>query len=112
MKIQRDLQAVELSASNQENCTQLIASYAKDLRQMWLSGDYLQKQKFQNYLFSKGIRYCKNLGLVRTGEYNPMFLWIAHKQQDLGQKKSGIPSLNVDDAALVAPPRIELGFSV
>lgn len=102
VKIQRDLQDVELSASNPEDCAQLITSYAKDLRQMWLSADYMQRQKLQNYLFPQGLRYCKEKGLVRTEEYNSVFLWIAHKQRELGQKKCGIPSLNLDDAALVA----------
>lgn len=102
VQIQRDLQQFELGTSNPEDCAQLITSYAQDLSKMWLSGDYLQKQKLQNYLFPKGIRYCKNLGLVRTEDYNSVFLWIALKQQDLGQKKCGISSLNLDNAALVA----------
>jgi len=45
---------------------------------------------------------CKNSGLVRTEDYNSVFLWVALKQVDLWQKKCGISSLNLDYAALVA----------
>lgn len=101
VEIQRDLQQFEHGTSNPEDCAQLITNYAKDLRKIWQSSDYLQKQKLQNYLFPKEIRYCKNLGLVRTEDYNSVFLWIALKQDDFGQKKCGISSLNLDYAALV-----------
>lgn len=102
VKIQRDLQQFELGSSNPEDCARLIVGYAQDLRKMWLSGDYVDRQKLQNYLFPAGIPYNKEKGLVRTNDYNSVFLWIAHKQGELGQKKCGIPSLNLDDAALVA----------
>jgi site-specific DNA recombinase len=107
VKIQRELQQFELSNSNPEDCARLIVGYAQDLRKMWLSSDYVNRQKLQNYLFPKGIRYCKNTGLVRTEDFNSVFLWIALKQGDLGQKKCGIPSLNLDYAALVAGTGLE-----
>ena len=88
VKIQRDLQQFELGSSNPEDCARLITSYAQDLRKMWLSGDYVSKQKLQNYLFPKGIRYCKNSGLVRTEDFNSVFLWIALKQGDFGKKNA------------------------
>ena len=102
VKIQRDLQQFELGSSNSEDCARLIVSYAQDLRKMWLSSDYVDRQKLQNYIFPAGIPFNKKDGLVRTSDYNSVFLWIAHKQGELGQKKCGIPSLNLDDAALVA----------
>ena len=108
VKIQRDLQQFELGSSNPEACARLIVGYAQDLRKMWLSSDYVDRQKLQNYLFPKGIPYSKENGLVRTEDYNSVFLWIAHKQGELGQKKCGIPSLNLDDAALVVSTGIDL----
>ncbi|MBS1634316.1 MAG: recombinase family protein [Bacteroidetes bacterium] len=110
VEIQRELQKIELIGSNPEDCAQLIIDYAQNLSETWASTDYVQKQKLQNYIFPTGLKYCKEKGLVRTEEFNSVFLWIAHKQQDLGQKKSGIPSLNLDDAALVARTGIEPVF--
>lgn len=104
LEIQRNLQKIELPASNPLDYAQLITSYAQDLRQTWLNATYLQRQKLQNYLFPKGLRYCKEEGLVRTEDFNFVFLWIARKQQELEQKKCGISSLNLDDAALVVLP--------
>ncbi len=46
------------------------------------------------------------LSNVRTTKYNSVFLWLVKQKQDLEQKKCGIPSLNLDYAALVA----ETGF--
>lgn len=102
LEIQRNLQKIEIPASNPQDYAQLITSYAQDLRQMWLTAEYKQRQKIQNYLFPLGLRYCKEEGLVRTEDFNSVFLWIARKQQELEQKKCGISSLNLDDAALVA----------
>ncbi len=88
VKIQRDLQQFELGTSNSEDCARLIVGYAQDLRKTWLSGDYVDRQKLQNYLFPKGIPYCKDSGLVRTEDFNSVFLWITRKQGDLGQKNA------------------------
>ncbi len=81
VEIQRNLQEIELHASNPED-------YAQDLHQTWLTRDYLQRQKLQNYLFPKGLRYCKYKGLGRTEDFNSVFLWMARKQQDLAQKNA------------------------
>ena len=57
----------------------------------------------QYYLFPKGIRYNRKTDSVRTEKYNSLFLWIARKQQEVGENKNGIPELNLSYAALVAP---------
>jgi len=52
-------------------------------------------------MFPKGIRYNKKLEVCRTEKYNSVFLWIARQQQDLSNKKTGMPELSLDYAGLV-----------
>jgi len=69
---------------------------------MWQHGGYNEKQRLQYYLFPKGICYNRKTDSVRTEKYNSLFLWIARKQQEVGETKNGIPELNLSYAALVA----------
>jgi len=68
---------------------------------MWQHGGYNEKQRLQYYLFPKEIRYNRKTDSVRTEKYNSLFLWIARKQQEVGENKNGIPELNLSYAALV-----------
>jgi site-specific DNA recombinase len=77
----------------------------------WLSADYFTKQQIQFLVFPEGISYNKKTDECRTTRINSVFSYIAHLQQGFTQKKSGIPELNLDYAALsasVAGSRIEL----
>jgi hypothetical protein len=65
------------------------------------TGDYLKKQQIQFLLFPEGITYSKKNDGCRTTRVNSVFAHIAGLAQVLRHKKSGIPELNLDYAALV-----------
>ncbi len=102
----KKIQDTETNCSNHKDVVDLALNYAQNISEMWHSSDYMKKQRLQYFLFPEGLRYNKRTDTVRTTKYNSVFLWLALQQQDLEQKKCGIPSLNLDYAALVA----ETGF--
>jgi hypothetical protein len=50
-------------------------------------------------VFPDGITFSKKKEEVRTPRINFLFLYLTYLQQLMGNKKSGIPELNLDFAA-------------
>jgi hypothetical protein len=61
----------------------------------------------QKLLFPEGIYYDKKTDRCRTTRINAVFLQSALLAQDLDNKKTGIPALNVSYSGLVARTGIE-----
>jgi len=77
----------------------LALNFVSKMAFKWRAGDYYTKQKIQFLLFPSGIGYSKKTDGCRTSRINFVFLYIAYLQQVIGNKKSGIPELNLDFAA-------------
>lgn len=113
-EIEQHLVNAAKQVSNLEECVDIAIGFASKLPFKWLSADYFTKQQIQFLVFPEGISYNKKTDECRTTRINSVFSYIAHLQQGLSQKKSGIPELNLDYAALsasVAGSRIELPTS-
>ena len=98
-------------SSNLGNCIDISLQIASEIGEKWVLSDYVGKQKIQALVFPEGITFSKKKEEVRTPRINFVFLYLAYLQQLIGNKKSGIPELNLDFAAfacLVAGSRIEL----
>ena len=102
LEIAKELTKLETGCSNLENAANDALDFSENISKMWQHGGYTEKQRLQYYLFPKGIRYNRKTDSVRTEKYNSLFLWIARKQQEVGENKNGIPELNLSYAALVA----------
>jgi len=102
LAIAKELTKLEAGCSNLENAANDALDFSENISKMWQHGGYNEKQRLQYYLFPKGIRYNRKTDSVRTEKYNSLFLWIARKQQEVGENKNGIPELNLSYAALVA----------
>ncbi|MBX7206038.1 MAG: recombinase family protein [Bacteroidia bacterium] len=99
--ILNELEKTEIKVSNPEDYIDRIIGYCLNLPQTWDSASYQEKQKIQNMVFPEGISYDKKNDQCRTPKINWVFLWIARQQQELADKKTGIPGLNLGYASLV-----------
>lgn len=109
--LERQILSTSKKSSNLGNCIDISMEIASKMAKMWVSSDYVTKQKIQSLVFPEGITFSKKKEEVRTPRINFLFLYIAYFQQIISNKKSGIPELNLDFAAfacLVAGSRIEL----
>jgi site-specific DNA recombinase len=93
--------------SNPENCVDVALHYALNLPSIWEQANYKEKSALQKLLFPEGIYYDKKTDRCRTTRINSVFLQSALPAQDLSNKKTGIPALNVSYSGLVAPAGIE-----
>lgn len=109
--LERKISNASKKSSNLGNCIDISMEIASKMAEKWVSSDYLGKQKIQSLVFPQGITFDKKKEEVRTPRVNFLFLYLAYFQQLIGNKKRGIPELNLDFASfacLVAGSRIEL----
>ncbi len=113
-EIEQELLKCTKQVSNLDECVDLAIKFASRMRLKWLSADYHTRQRIQFLLFPAGITYSKIKDKCRTTRINFLFSYIAYFQQNVSQKKGGIPDLSLDFASfadLVAGSRIELPTS-
>ncbi len=106
-ELEQNLLKASKQVSNLSETVELAMELSSKMAFKWSTGDYCQKQQLQFLLFPEGIFYSKKNGGCRTTRINSVFAHIAGLAQVLGNKKSGIPELNLDYAALVARSGIE-----
>jgi site-specific DNA recombinase len=87
--------------SNPNNVCEIALKYSTNLNEMWLSGEYQDKQRLQYLLFPDGLVYDKKKDSCRTQRIDSTFLGILLKSQVLEQKKIGIPALGLRYSDLV-----------
>lgn len=108
VEILKEIQKLESTCSNHEEIIDLAVENALNFTKMWASGECKRKIRMQYLLFPKGLWYNKKKDTVRTERINQAFLWMACKQRELEEIKSGMPILNIEHSALVDPERFEL----
>ena len=86
--------------------------YAQNLRQLWVSSDYSEKQRLQYLVFPKGMMYDKQKDAVLTTRVNTLFGEIALLSSGSDRNKKGNPLKDCLFGSHVVPPRIELGSKV
>ncbi len=109
-KIAKKLENFQSTSSNFGELAEFAVNSTANICNTWELGEYMDKQKLQYSIFPKGLRYDKKNDAVLTEDYSPLYIWVALKKQEISNKKSGIPLLNLSYAALVARTRIELVF--
>ncbi len=81
------------------------------IREVWDHSDFTHRQKLQNLLFSKGIRYNKRADDCRTPDIEKVFGWTALKQCEMEIKEKGNSPIFMKNSPLVAKPGFEPGTS-
>ncbi len=108
--LERRILSASKKSSNLEKCVDITIQIASKIASSWHSSDYSTKQQIQSLVFPDGISYSKKKEEVRTKRINFAFAYVAYLQQNITQKKRGIPGLNLNYASfadLVARTGIE-----
>ena len=96
--------------SNPKELIHFSCKLAANLAPVWSSGDYYQKQMFQNVLFPHGLLYDVKIEHYRTPVVNSAIACIADLSKGLTEMKNGNPLFLVENSRSVARTRIELVF--
>ena len=81
------LEKLDQKLSNPKELIHFTCKLAANLAPVWDSGDYYQKQLFQNVLFPKGLLYDVKIEHYRTPVVNSVIACIADLSKDVGKIK-------------------------
>lgn len=107
-----ELEKLSQKLSNPNDLIKYTINIASKLPSVWASGDYYQKQSFQNMLFPKGLAYDTKIEHYRTKKINSVFSCVRDLSKLLEEKKESDFSNVIEKSPLVPSLRIELRFSV
>jgi site-specific DNA recombinase len=105
--IEKELQTSAQTVSNLEIAVKNLTNFARNISVYWGSAGYYEKVQLQYLMFPEGISYSKKTDECRTKKIDPALLTIALLSQSLGNKKVGIPDLNISYSDLVPGAGIE-----
>ncbi|GAA4282425.1 recombinase family protein [Gaetbulibacter aestuarii] len=92
-----------ISSSNFEIAIEKALKISSNLKEIWTSGDLIQKKKIQKLVFPSGLGYDKQNDKVQTKRVNSLFAVIPSISNDLNKIKNGEP-INFDKfSARVTP---------
>lgn len=101
VEIQKLIHQSPKLVSNPTYVTEMALHYAKNMNEMWVSSSFQEKVRLQNLIFPEDLVYSKKNDECRTPRIDTTFLQMLIQAQALGQKKIGIPQLNLKYADLV-----------
>ena len=105
--IEQELDQSGKISSNLELAVEKGLKYAQNLRQLWVSSDYHEKQRLQYLVFPEGMLYSKKNDEVLTTRINTLFGQIALLSRTSGKNKKGKPETECLFGSSVAPTGIE-----
>ena len=107
----KELENLDLKLSNPNELIHYTCKLTANLSPTWSSGDYYQKQVFQNTLFPKGLVYDSKIEHYRTPIVNSVIGYVADLSRGLGGSKNGTPQNHPNKALSVPGVGIEPTFS-
>lgn len=105
--ISEKLELLEQNLSNPKELINYACKLACNLVEMWESGDFYQKQIFQNTLFPSGLGYDAKMNHYRTPKFNSVIEYIAGLSRGLEGIKKPDFSKTIEKSGLVPPTGIE-----
>ncbi len=93
--------------SNPKELIHFTCRLATNLAPVWASGDYYQKQNFQNVLFPNGLLYDVKIEHSRTPIVNSALACVADLSKSLEQMKNGT-SQDFSEKSRSVPYRLDL----
>lgn len=99
-------------SSNLELAVEKGLKYAQNLRQLWVSSDYHEKQRLQYLVFPEGMMYNKQKDEVLTTRINSIFGQIALLSMTSRENQKGNPLADCLFGSHVVPTGIEPVSSV
>ena len=109
MKLRKDKLLEQLEKLNQtlSNPLELIhftCKLAANLAPVWSSGDYYQKQTFQNVVFPQGLVYDAKMEHYRTPVVNSVIVYMANASKNLRENKNRTSLKSIEKSGSV--PRV------
>jgi site-specific DNA recombinase len=95
------LDALSQKLSNPNELINYTAHTATKLPTVWASGDYYEKQSFQNMLFPHGLAYDSKIEHYRTPKVNSVFGCVADLSKLLEENKKGDSQFLLDKSPTV-----------
>ena len=108
LKLTQETTQAENSSSNLEKAVEKTLEIAQNLSQLWISGDFVTKQKLQYLIFPEGILYDKKTSTVRTPRVNELFRQIPLLTSVSEKKKKGNQTNDCLFGSNVGTTRFEL----
>lgn len=87
-KLLEQYEKLNETLSNPLELIHFTCKLAANLAPVWSSGDYYQKQTFQNVLFPQGLAYDTKIEHYRTPVVNSVFAYMADASMDLRENKN------------------------
>ena len=103
--IQEKLPQLDGQLSNLDQDIKGCVQLSKNVYETWEKADLVKKQKIQNLMFPRGLRFTKEKDDYRTARTHFYFSTIALLSRGLAQKKSGTSIKKIENSALVPPSR-------
>jgi site-specific DNA recombinase len=100
-----DLEKLNQKLSNPKELIQFTCKLTANLTPVWASGDYYQKQIFQNVVFPNGLVYDSKIEHYRTPEINSVIGGVAQLSKGLGEMKKSDSQNLFEKSDLVPPSR-------
>jgi len=104
------LEKLNQKLSNPKELIHFTCQLASNLAPVWDSGNYYQKQMFQNVLFPKGLAYDVKIEHYRTPIVNEAIAYIADLSKGLAENKNGNSHLFVENSRSVARTRLSPNY--
>ena len=102
-----ELEKLNQKLSNPKELIHFACKLATNLAPVWSSGDYFQKQMFQNVLFPNGLLYDVKIEHYRTPIVNSAIACIADLSKGLREMKNGNPLFLEENSRSVARSGLE-----
>ena len=100
-KLWGDLEKLNQKLSNPKVLVDFTCGLASNLAPAWVSGDYYQKQIFQNVLFPEGLVYDSKIEHYRTPVVNKVIGYVADVSKGLREIKKPDFSNLIEKSGLV-----------
>ncbi len=106
-ELQQEIEKTAVNSSNLEKAVQKGLELAQNVRQIWVSSEYEEKQRLQKLIYPEGLLYNKQNDTVRTPKINTLFSLIAYSTRVLEENKAGRLKKNDRLSHWVVPTGIE-----
>ena len=103
----KQLEKLNFQLSNPKELINYSCNLSSKLATVWASGDYYQKQSFQNVVFPNGLAYDAKIDNYRTPEVNTLIGCNAYWSKDLALNKKRTYQNLSDKSFLVAESGLE-----
>lgn len=105
--ILEQLEKIDQKLSNPKELIDFTCKLAANLAPVWDSGDYYQKQTFQNVLFPEGLLFDVKIEHYRTPVVNSVIACIADLSREIKQNKKPDPLFPLEKSGSVPSAGVE-----